>query len=127
MYSVPGDRGNKYLKKTIGELKVGDIICGGDGKPTEVIHLNPIIIEDVYEVEFEDGEIIECNAEHLWVVKKKEIMELVETSYLCSYYQRHEFGIKKQYSVPCVTYGKTKLITKVHKTTKKKAMRCITA
>ena len=82
VYSVPSDRGNKYLKKTIGELKVGDIICGGDGKPTEVIHLNPIIIEDVYEVEFEDGEIIECNAEHLWVVKKKEIMELVETSYL---------------------------------------------
>ena len=28
--------------------------------------------------------------------------------------------------MPCVTYGKTKLITKVHKTTKKKAMRCIT-
>lgn len=123
---MSSDRGNKYLKKTIGELKVGDVICGGDGEPTEVIHLNPIIIEDVYEVEFEDGEIIECNAEHLWVVKKKGIMELVETSYLCSYYQRHEFEIEKRYSVPCVTYGETKLITKVHKTTKKKAMRCIT-
>ena len=62
------DRGNKFEKKTIGELKVGDVIYDESGNLTTVIHLNPIIFDDVYEVEFEDGEKIKCNADHLWYV-----------------------------------------------------------
>ena len=68
VYSVISDRGDKYPKKTIGDLKVGDKIYDENGKLTEVIHLNPIIFEEIFEVEFEDGEIIECNGEHLWQV-----------------------------------------------------------
>ncbi len=30
--------------------------------------MNDFVYDDTYEVEFEDGEIIECNAEHLWKV-----------------------------------------------------------
>ena len=71
VYSRITDRGEKYPKKTIGDLKVGDFIYGDDGKLTEVLHLNSIIFEDVYEVEFEDGEIIKCNKEHLWSVYDK--------------------------------------------------------
>lgn len=68
VFSAISDRGEKYPRKTIGDLKVGDKIYDADGKLTEVIHLNPIIFEKVYEVEFEDGEVIECNGEHLWYV-----------------------------------------------------------
>lgn len=52
----------------LSEIKVGDMIYDADGKLTEVLHLNPIVFEEVYEVEFDDGEIIECNGEHLWYV-----------------------------------------------------------
>ena len=58
IYSTISDRGEKYPKKTIGDLKIGDKIYEENGKLTEVIHLNPIIFEDVFEVEFEDGEIM---------------------------------------------------------------------
>ena len=68
IYCPTSDRGDKYIKKTIGDLKVGDQIYDDTGNLTEVIHLNPIVIEDVYEVEFDDGEVVECNMEHLWSV-----------------------------------------------------------
>ncbi len=71
-----GEKENRYnVTKTIGELKIGDKIFGDDGKLTEVIHLNPIIFEEVYEVEFEDGEVIEANSSHLWSVYDKSFMQ----------------------------------------------------
>ncbi len=63
------DYNGNYNKILLKDLKIGDRILGADGKSTEVIHMNPIIIDDVYEIEFEDGEKIKCNKEHLWVVK----------------------------------------------------------
>lgn len=68
-YGKISDRGVAIEEKSVGELKIGDKIYDNTGKLTEVIHLNPIIFEEVYEVEFEDGDIIECNADHLWFVK----------------------------------------------------------
>lgn len=68
-YGKISDRGVAIEEKSVGELRIGDKIYDNTGKLTEVIHLNPIIFEEVYEVEFEDGDIIECNADHLWYVK----------------------------------------------------------
>ena len=63
------DGREKYpAPKRFGDLKVGDVIYGDDGKPTTIIHLNPIIFEETYEVEFDDGDVVECNGEHLWNV-----------------------------------------------------------
>lgn len=50
------------------DLKVGDVVYDKDSKETKVIQLHPIIFEDVYEVEFEDGSVVECGPEHLWSV-----------------------------------------------------------
>ena len=61
-------KNSEAMFKTVGDLKVGDQIYDESGNLTEVIHLNPIVIEDVYEVEFDDGEVVECNMEHLWSV-----------------------------------------------------------
>ena len=63
------DRGEKIEKKTIGDLKVGDVIYDESGNLTTVMHLNSIVIDDEYIVEFEDGEKVSCNAEHLWKVR----------------------------------------------------------
>lgn len=59
---------NKDVVKTIGDLKIGDKIYDNNNKLTEVIHLNPIIISNEFDVSFEDGEIIKCNQDHLWFV-----------------------------------------------------------
>lgn len=110
VYCPPCDRGNKYPKKTIGELKVGDFIYGIDGKLTEVLHLNPIIFEDVYEVEFEDGEIVRCNSEHLWGVYDKYFKQRAENKELCErstdflYYNfklNSNGKIEYRFHVPC--------------------------
>lgn len=52
---------------TIGDLEVGDIVFGVDGKPTKVTHLHPIITPDTtYKVTFGNGESITVDADHLW-------------------------------------------------------------
>lgn len=86
VYVAPQDRGDKYPQKTIGDLKVGDKIYGDNGRLTEVIHLNPIVIEDVYEIELEDGETIKCNAEHLWTIYDKNFNKRRIEKVLC---ERH--------------------------------------
>lgn len=69
VYTQISDRGiNKYSKKKVKDLKVGDKVYTPKGNLTEIIHMNSFVCDDTYEVEFEDGEIIECNAEHLWKV-----------------------------------------------------------
>lgn len=52
---------------TIGDLEVGDIVFGVDGKLTKVTHLHPIITPDVaYKVTFGNGETVIVDADHLW-------------------------------------------------------------
>ena len=69
VYFKVTDRGEKIEKKTVRDLKIGDVIYDESGNLTTVMHLNSIIIEDEYLIEFEDGEKISCNAEHLWKVR----------------------------------------------------------
>ena len=146
VYSAISDKGENYVKKTIGDLKVGDKIYDDKGELTEVIHLNPIIFENVYEVEFEDGEIIECNAEHLWSVydnyyfkdieKSKQKLVIKETQELYKNIQikhNNAYRFFVPLSQPHQHLLKTlrinqdrKAIVDIRKTEKKKAMRCIT-
>lgn len=77
------DRGDKYPKKTIGDLQVGDLIYDNNGQLTEILHLNPIIFDEVYEVEFEDGEIVQCNADHLWSVYDRNFLKRKTEKILC--------------------------------------------
>lgn len=53
---------------TMGELKVGDQVIGGDGKPTNVIGVYPQGIRPTYKVSFNDGTSTLCDEEHLWAV-----------------------------------------------------------
>lgn len=56
------------IQKKIGDLKLGDILIGADGKDTKIIQLHPVVYEDVWEIELEDGQILEAGPEHLWTV-----------------------------------------------------------
>ncbi|RLI97986.1 MAG: hypothetical protein DRP00_03005 [Candidatus Aenigmatarchaeota archaeon] len=55
--------------KLLKDIQDGDIILGGDGKPTKVIKAHEIAFcEDAYELEFSNGAKIKADAEHLWGV-----------------------------------------------------------
>src|SRR5262249_7216659 len=52
---------------TMGEVRVGDLLLGGDGRPTRVVVATEVMTgRPCYEVEFSDGEVIVADAEHLW-------------------------------------------------------------
>jgi len=76
---------------TMRDLEVGDQVIGADGIPTNVIATSPIMYDHkCYEVEFDTGETIIADAEHLWEVEdknKKETVikttqQMVDTKYL---------------------------------------------
>ena len=54
---------------TMGELEIGDEIYGADGKPTKIIMATEVMYNhDCYEIEFDNGEIITADKDHLWTV-----------------------------------------------------------
>lgn len=56
--------------KTMGDLKVGEMVFGKDGKPTKIIAKSKVFTDhDVYEITFDDGEKITADAEHQWSVR----------------------------------------------------------
>jgi len=52
---------------TMGEVQVGDLLLGADGRPTRVVAATEVMLgRPCYEVEFSDGEVIVADAQHLW-------------------------------------------------------------
>lgn len=53
---------------TMGELKIGDVVIGSDGRPTRVSGVFPQGQKEVFRVTFSDGSQTECCDDHLWSV-----------------------------------------------------------
>ena len=90
---------------TMGQLQVGDMVLGLDGKPTKVTFVTPIEYNhQCYEVTFEDGEKIIADADHNWFVRDKENRHLVKTTKeLLPHYKRmrkDKKGMEYLYRVP---------------------------
>ena len=52
---------------TMGDVAVGDLLLGADGRPTRVVAVTDVMAgRPCYEVVFSDGEVIVADAEHLW-------------------------------------------------------------
>ncbi len=58
--------------RTIGCLRVGDLVIGSNGCPTPVIGVFPQGRREVFRVRAQDGAWTECCAEHLWTVRTPE-------------------------------------------------------
>lgn len=58
--------------RRMGEIKVGDLVVGSDGKPTEVIGVFPQGKKPVYRLSMTDGARVVACGEHLWQVKTLE-------------------------------------------------------
>lgn len=52
--------------RTVGDIKVGELLFDAQGKPTRVIDIFPQGKKQVYEVSFKDGRTVRCCDEHLW-------------------------------------------------------------
>jgi len=57
--------------KNIENLIHSDKIFGRDGKLYEILGIYPQGIKQIYEVEFSDGNVIECCKDHLWTYQTK--------------------------------------------------------
>lgn len=56
----------------MGELKVGDMVWGADGKPTKVTFATEIMHNHkCYEITFADGEKVIADADHNWCITKR--------------------------------------------------------
>ena len=114
----------EWEKTTMGEVKVGDRILGGDGKPTEILQTKPVIFEFPYLVEFRDGEQVECNGEHLWMVwddvtNKWRTMETYEI-----YQSLVRAERRVNFFVPTLE-GEKKAIVRITREQRYKPMRCL--
>src|SRR5689334_15108352 len=58
--------------KKMGEIKVGDLVTGSDGKPTEVLGVFPQGKKNVYRLTMTDGATAVACDEHLWQVQTME-------------------------------------------------------
>ena len=54
--------------RRFGDLTVGDLVIGSDGRPTPVIGVYPQGRKEVFRVRSQDGASTLCCAEHLWAV-----------------------------------------------------------
>lgn len=57
---------NGWIK--MGDVKVGDLLIGSDGKSTKVLAVYPQGEKDIYELKFNDNTTAQCCEEHLWNV-----------------------------------------------------------
>lgn len=57
---------------TMGELEVGDLVLGQDGKPTRVTFLSEIDqTPELYDITFSDGSVVRADADHQWKVSSR--------------------------------------------------------
>src|SRR5690242_20037947 len=58
--------------RPIGDLSVGDLVIGSDGKPTPVIGVYPQGEKDIYRVTAQDGASTLASGDHLWAVATRD-------------------------------------------------------
>jgi replicative DNA helicase len=66
---------------TMGDVAVGDLLLGADGRPTRVVAATQVMEgRPCFEVEFSDGTVIVADAEHQWVTSDRAARRAVRTT-----------------------------------------------
>jgi chaperonin GroEL len=97
---------NGFVK--MGDLKVGDEICGSNGTIQKVIGVFPKGNKQIVEVTFTDGRIVECCEDHLWqitntkgikkVLTTRELMSKKVVSLNAKGHKRHKIFVEKTFT-----------------------------
>lgn len=84
--------------RTMAEVQVGDKVLSPSGDYTEVVAIPWEGVDDLYEIEMEDGRTVRCNAKHLWPVTYRKngqtLHEVVETQFMIDH-PEIEFDIQE--------------------------------
>ena len=66
---------------TMGDVAVGDLLLGADGRPTQVVAATEVMLgRPCYEVAFSDGAVLVADAEHQWLTVDGADRRAVRTS-----------------------------------------------
>ncbi|GHC96813.1 hypothetical protein GCM10007079_49730 [Nocardiopsis terrae] len=91
--------------RPIGELSVGDLVVGSDGRPTPVIGVYPQGEKATYRFSSQDGASTLCSEDHLWTVRTRDdarrgkpprvltAKEIVESGLRSSHYPKYELPL----------------------------------
>nr|WP_017546298.1 PhoH family protein [Nocardiopsis prasina] len=91
--------------RPIGDLRVGDLVTGSDGRPTPVIGVYPQGEKATYRFSSQDGASTLCSEDHLWTVRTRDdarrgkpprvltAKEIVESGLRSSHYRRYELPL----------------------------------
>lgn len=99
--------------KNMSDIKVGDCVLDIHGFPTRVTYTSEIFIgHDCYAVEFEDGEVIVADEDHLWSVctlkgspfADRYGLSVIDTRHIYNYYTMMTTDIGRL-AVPTPDYG----------------------
>jgi type IV secretory pathway TraG/TraD family ATPase VirD4 len=85
----------------LGDVRVGDVVIGRDGKPCNVTGVFPQGVKDAYRVTFDDGASVVCCDEHLWTVNAPGVREEV-TLELRAIREAHQRRPQDRFTVPVV-------------------------
>jgi len=92
--------------RRIGELQVGDLVVGSDGRPTLVLGVYPQGRKPVFTIRAQDGASTVCCGEHLWFVttlddrKHGKAGRIVSTAEMAGNLRRHH---QRRYELPLLS------------------------
>ncbi|MBQ1083013.1 PhoH family protein [Nocardiopsis sp. B62] len=91
--------------RPIGDLRIGDLVMGSDGRPTPVIGVYPQGEKATYRFSSQDGASTLCSEDHLWTVRTRDdarrgkpprvltAKEIVESGLRSSHYRKYELPL----------------------------------
>ncbi len=91
--------------RPIGELEVGDLVVGSDGRPTPVLGVYPQGEKAIYRFSAQDGASTLCSEDHLWTVRTRDdarrgkpprvltAKEIAESGLRGSHYRKYELPL----------------------------------
>ena len=53
-------------ERQIGDLEIGDLVYGRNGKPTRIEQIHEQGVQDTYQLTFSDGRTVRCGLNHTW-------------------------------------------------------------
>lgn len=90
----------------MGDLEVGSLVIGSNGRPTRVSGVFPQGEREVVEVTFSDGSVVRCDWDHLWQVKTKDHRNAGLVGWTKTARELKEMGLyiergtRKRFSIP---------------------------
>ena len=112
---------SEIINGTIGDVEVGDKVYDENGKLIKVTQVKPVIFEELYQIELDDGSIEECGPYHEWCVREDGVLKSREAVFILNNFQNRIFEIPK---FPFKD-GFFKKIVGIRNTKKLVPMRCI--